>query len=62
VENRLDPISVVAHYCGMEVDAARTQYEEKCSDNKEWEQQQHAEAYLLCLENVFPSKKSYDKK
>jgi len=46
----------------MEVDAARTQYEEKCSDNKEWEQQQHAEAYLLCLENVFPSKKSYDKK
>ena len=52
MENRLDPISVVAHYCGMEVDTARRQYKEKWSDYKEWEQQQHTEAYLLFPENM----------
>jgi transposase len=52
VENRLDPISVVAHYFGMEVDTARRQYKEKLSDYEEWEQQQHAEAYLLFAENM----------
>ncbi|MDA8581784.1 transposase [Schleiferiaceae bacterium] len=52
MENRLDPISVVAHYCGMEVDTARRHYKKKWSDYKDWEQQQHAEAYLLFPENM----------
>ena len=36
----------------MEVDTARRHYKKKWSDYKEWEQQQHAEAYLLFPENM----------
>ncbi|MDA8577230.1 transposase [Schleiferiaceae bacterium] len=46
MENRLDPISVVAHYCGMEVDTARKHYKKKWSDYEVWDQKSHAESYL----------------
>ena len=52
MENRLDPISVVAHYCGMEVDTARRHYKKKWSDYQGWEQKAHAEDYLLFPENM----------
>ena len=52
VENRLDPISVVAHYCGMEVDTDRRHYKKKWSNYYEWEQKAHAEDYLLFPENL----------
>ena len=52
MENRLDPISVVAHYCGMEVDTARRHYKKKWSNYQEWEQRAHAEDYLLFPENL----------
>jgi len=38
VENRLDPISVVAHYCGMEVDTARRHNKKKWSNYQKCEQ------------------------
>ena len=48
----MDPISVVAHYCGMEVDTARRHYKKKWSNYQEWEQKAHAEDYLLFPENL----------
>jgi len=51
VENRLDTISVVAHYCGMEVDTVRRHYKKQWSNYQEWEQKRHVEAYLLFPEN-----------
>jgi len=52
VENRLDPISVVAHYCGIEVDTARRHYKKKWSAYQEWDQKPHAQHYLLFPENL----------